>query len=94
MAATLVVLVVLIAMIGPLIVRPSPNATIGGLYDKPAGCGALILGADNEGQSVVANLVYGTRTSLIVGLIAGVIGTVIGLVVGLIAGFRVGWSTT
>ena len=58
---------------------------------RAAGCGALILGADNEGQSVIANLVYGTRTSLIVGLIAGPIATVIGLLVGLVAGYRGGW---
>jgi peptide/nickel transport system permease protein len=40
---------------------------------------------------VIANLVYGTRTSLIVGLLAGVFATVIGLLVGLVAGFRGGW---
>ena len=65
---------------------------VGGLYDAAAGAAApLILGTDNEGQSVIANLVYGTRTSLIVGLIAGLIGTAIGLVVGLVAGYRGGW---
>ena len=90
-AASLVAFVVLVALIGPLIVSTSPDATVGGLYDKPRCCGALILGADNEGQSVISNLVYGTRTSLIVGLIAGLIGTAIGLVVGLVAGYRGGW---
>ncbi len=90
-AASLVAFVILVALIGPLIVSTSPDATVGGLYDKPRCCGALILGADNEGQSVIANLVYGTRTSLIVGLIAGLIGTAIGLVVGLVAGYRGGW---
>ena len=62
-----------------------------GLYEEPQCCGPLILGADNEGQSVIANLVYGTRTSLIVGLLAGLIGTAIGLLVGLVAGYRGGW---
>ncbi len=88
-AATLAV-ILLIAIVGPLIVQTDPNATVGGLYDKPAGWGPLFLGTDNEGQSVIANLVYGTRTSLIVGLIAGTIATVIGLTVGLIAGFKGG----
>ena len=90
-AATLLVIILLIAIFGPMIVRTDPNATVGGLYDRPAGWGPLLLGTDNEGQSVVANLVYGTRTSLIVGLIAGTIATVIGLTVGIIAGFRGGW---
>ena len=40
---------------------------------------------------MIANLVYGTRTSLIVGLIAGTIATVIGLAIGLIAGYQ-RWS--
>ena len=70
-AAVLVAFVVLVGLIGPLIVSTSPDATVGGLYEEPQCCGPLILGADNEGQSVIANLVYGTRTSLIVGLIAG-----------------------
>lgn len=89
-AATIVAIIVAIAVFGPMIVRTDPNATIGGLYDEPAGWGPMLLGTDNEGQSVIANLVYGTRTSLIVGLIAGTIATVIGLVVGIIAGFRGG----
>jgi peptide/nickel transport system permease protein len=90
-AATLVGFVVLVAVIGPFIVHTDPNATVGGLYDKPRCCGAVLLGTDNEGQSVIANLVYGTRTSLIVGLLAGFIATVIGLLVGLVGGYRGGW---
>ena len=89
-AASLVALILLIAIFGPLIVRTDPNATVGGLYQAPSGFGPLLLGADNEGQSVLANLVYGTRTSLIVGLLAGTLATVIGLLIGLIAGFRGG----
>lgn len=89
-AAVMIVIVLLIAIVGPLLVRTDPNATVGGLYDRPAGWGPLFLGTDNEGQSVIANLVYGTRTSLIVGLLAGSIATVIGLVIGIVAGFRGG----
>lgn len=90
-AATIVAFVVLVGVLGPLLVRTDPDATVGGLYDKPQCCGALLLGTDNEGQSVLANLVYGTRTSLIVGLLAGAIATVIGLLVGLVGGYRGGW---
>ena len=90
-SATLVALIVLVGLIGPLIVGIGPDDTVGGLYDRPQCCGALLLGTDNEGQSVIANLVYGTRTSLIVGLLAGVIATAIGLLVGLVSGYRGGW---
>jgi peptide/nickel transport system permease protein len=90
-AAGIVIFVVLVGVLGPLILRTDPDTTVGGLYDKPQCCGKLLLGTDNEGQSVLVNLVYGTRTSLIVGLIAGLIATTIGLFVGLISGYRGGW---
>jgi peptide/nickel transport system permease protein len=90
-AAALVAFILLVAVVGPFVVQTDPNATVGGLYDRPRCCGALLIGTDNEGQSVIANLVYGTRTSLIVGLVAGLIATVIGLLVGLVGGYRGGW---
>jgi len=90
-AAGIVTFVILVGVLGPLILRTDPDTTVGGLYDKPQCCGKLLLGTDNEGQSVLVNLVYGTRTSLIVGLIAGAIATTIGLFVGLISGYRGGW---
>jgi peptide/nickel transport system permease protein len=90
-SAALVAFVVLVGLVGPLIVSTSPNATVGGLYDRPQCCGTLLLGTDNEGQSVIANLVYGTRTSLIVGLLAGAFATVVGLLIGLVGGYRGGW---
>ncbi|WP_051809484.1 ABC transporter permease [Actinoplanes subtropicus] len=90
-AAGIVAFVVLVGVLGPLILRTDPDTTVGGLYDKPQCCGKLLLGTDNEGQSVLINLVYGTRTSLIVGLIAGLIATAIGLFVGLVSGYRGGW---
>ncbi|MDR2952089.1 MAG: ABC transporter permease [Treponema sp.] len=46
-----------------------------------------ILGTDNFGRDVMAQLVAGTKTSLVIGLIAGTIATLIGLVIGLLAGY-------
>ncbi|HYP45907.1 MAG TPA: ABC transporter permease [Propionibacteriaceae bacterium] len=90
-AATLLGLVLLIGLLGPLIVRTDPNDIIGGLYDKPSGAAiATWLGTDNEGQSVMANLVYGIRTSLLVGLLAGIIATLVGVTLGLVSGYTGG----
>jgi len=90
-AATLLGVVLLIGLIGPAIVRTDPNAIIGGLYDKPSGASvATWLGTDNEGQSVMANLVYGIRTSLLVGLLAGIIATLLGVIIGLVSGYTGG----
>jgi peptide/nickel transport system permease protein len=91
-AASLVVFTLFVGLVGPLLVSTDPDAVIGGLYDKPGGGGLpMLLGTDNEGQSVLANLVYGTRTSLLVGLVAGLIASTIGLVLGLVAGYQGGW---
>jgi peptide/nickel transport system permease protein len=49
-----------------------------------------VLGTDNFGRDVLAELAAGTRTSLIIGLVAGVIATMIGLTVGLLAGYMGG----
>lgn len=90
-AATLLTLVLLMGAFGPLIVNTDPNAIIGGLYDSPSGSRiATWLGTDNEGQSVLANLVYGIRTSLLVGLLAGVIATLVGVIIGLVSGYTGG----
>ena len=50
----------------------------------------LVLGSDNFGRDAMLELVYGTRTSLLVGLIAGIITTIVGLSLGLLAGFMGG----
>ncbi|MDR2608598.1 MAG: ABC transporter permease [Treponema sp.] len=46
-----------------------------------------ILGTDNFGRDMMAQLVAGTKTSLVIGLLAGVIATLIGLTIGLLAGY-------
>ena len=46
-----------------------------------------ILGTDNFGRDMMAQLVAGTKTSLMIGLIAGIIATFVGLIVGLLAGY-------
>jgi len=84
-ALTLIILVLLIAFVGPMVHRVSPNVQVGGLYDPPTGSEPL--GTDNVGHDVLAQLMYGTRSSLAIGLVAGVIATLIGVVIGTLAGF-------
>ena len=86
--AVLLGFTLLLAAFGPLIVNTDPDAVIGGLYDPPQSSPInMWLGTDNEGQSVLANLVYGIRTSLLVGLIAGAVATLVGVIIGLISGY-------
>jgi ABC-type dipeptide/oligopeptide/nickel transport system permease subunit len=46
------------------------------------------------GQDVLANLIYGARTSLLIGVLATVLATVLGVTVGLIAGYFGGFADT
>lgn len=86
---TLVLLILGFAFLGPMLFNKSnPLNTVGGLYDAPSA--ENWLGTDNFGRDVFTQLMYGTRTSLIIGLVAGSVATLIGLVLGTLAGFRGG----
>ncbi len=52
------------------------------------------LGTDSLGRDVLAQLVHGTRASLLVGFFAAAIGLAIGMAVGAAAGFFGGWTDT
>jgi oligopeptide transport system permease protein len=52
------------------------------------------LGTDAIGRDVLSRLLYGTRTSLVVGFIPMILTLLIGTTVGLIAGYRGGWVDT
>jgi peptide/nickel transport system permease protein len=85
-AAIVFILIVLFGFLGPyLLTSRTPTSVVGGLYDKPSG--GILLGTDNVGHDVFAQLIYGTRTSLIVGLVAGVAATLIGVIIGTAAGY-------
>ncbi|MGO2754062.1 ABC transporter permease [Brachybacterium alimentarium] len=84
----LVVFVIVLGLAG-LVYPTGPGEKVGSLYDAPGG--GLPLGTDNFGHDVLAVLMAGTRTSLIIGLVAGVVATTIGVTVGLLAGYVGGW---
>ncbi|GAA3732299.1 hypothetical protein GCM10022225_12900 [Plantactinospora mayteni] len=80
---------VLVAIFAPVIGRYDPRDDD---FDTSAGPSAAHwLGTTALGEDVFAQLVFGARTSLVVGIAAGLLCTVIGLVVGLTAGYLGGW---
>jgi len=86
---TIVTLVSLFGLVGRLLV-PAEMAEVGaGRPAKPPSAEHL-LGTDQQGRDVLADVIYGTPTSLEIGVIAGVIGVAVGALVGLIAGFAGG----
>ena len=85
----LVMLVSRFGLVGQLFV-PIERAEVGaGRPAKPPSAEHW-LGTDQQGRDVLADLIYGTPTSLEIGVIAGVFGVTIGALVGLIAGYTGG----
>ena len=94
----LIVLVVAAALAAPLIAPYAPaeqlfdGLTIEGAPLPPGG--AFLLGTDLLGRDLLSRLLYGARTSLVIGVLANGIALVIGVLVGLTAGYLRGWTGT
>jgi peptide/nickel transport system permease protein len=87
------VLFVLVALLAPVITDPSELRAINTIANPTwATPGEFpLLGTDNLGRSVWAQLVWGARISLLVGLAATVLAITIGSLMGITAGFVGGW---
>ncbi|CAN7568103.1 ABC transporter permease [Rhizobium sp. LjRoot254] len=89
-----VVIVVVLALAAPLIAPFNPDEqmfdglTLEGAPMPPGG--QFMLGTDTLGRDLFSRLLYGARTSLIIGLVANGIAVAIGLTVGIIAGYMRG----
>ncbi len=90
--AALLLLVLLVALAAPLVVPPEQLSVVdatGGVLDPPSV--AFPLGTDENGLSVLALTLTGTRISLLVGVAATVLSVVIGTLVGMAAAHFGGW---
>jgi peptide/nickel transport system permease protein len=81
----LVLLLVLLAIVGPYLAPHSPNAFVGAPNSTPGHGSAL--GTDYLGQDVLSRFLYGGRSILFMAIIATAIGLVVGVAVGLIAAY-------
>lgn len=81
--------VILIAVAGPLVYPGDPFRLVSPPLQPPFG--RFLLGTDSLGRDVAAGMVYGARTTLLIGLSAAGAAIVIGTVIGGIAGFYGGW---
>jgi len=82
-------LIVLFALLTPYATPLDPHAQ-DALPLLAPGQDGHILGTDNLGQDVLARLVYGLRTSLLVGAVAGLFATLLGTTIGLAGGYKGG----
>lgn len=84
----LLALFVLVAILAPVIAPYDPQDSSFMSSEQPSA--AHWLGTTQAGQDVFSQLVWGTRTSLIVGVLAGGLATFISLIIGMTAGYMEG----
>jgi peptide/nickel transport system permease protein len=78
-------LIVAAAVFAPLIAPDGPRARVGPPFEAPSI--SHLLGLDDGGTDMLSGLIYGARTSLLVGFGAALIATLIGGTVGVVAGY-------
>ena len=79
-------LIVSIAVAGPpLLLHQGPFELAGPPFSPPFG--AFPLGTDMLGRNELAGIVYGARTSLLIGLVATLFATLLGVLLGGVAGY-------
>ncbi|WP_042348157.1 ABC transporter permease [Bacillus massiliigorillae] len=84
--SVLFILLVFIALIGPIVISVDPNSM--SVKDRLLGLSAVHpFGTDEFGRDVLARLIYGARVSLLVGLVVAVFSSVFGLIIGLYASY-------
>lgn len=91
----LIALVVLGAVFAPVFAPYSPDEqlfdglTLEGAPLPPGG--AFLMGTDLLGRDLLSRILYGARTSLIIGVVANGLSLAIGTLVGITAGYFRGW---
>jgi peptide/nickel transport system permease protein len=85
--ATGSLIVVLVAVFGPLAAPYDPNAPNFALVLAPPLSPHHLLGTDQLGRDVLSRMLYGARTTLAAGIVSTLLGTAVGLPYGMIAGY-------
>lgn len=87
---TIILMLVLTAILGPLFAPYDPYKTnLGKTLHLPSR--AHLLGTDALGRDILSRVIFGTQTSLEVGIIAVGLAAVTGMLLGLFAGYFGGW---
>ncbi|HEY7552844.1 MAG TPA: ABC transporter permease [Hyphomicrobiaceae bacterium] len=97
-AALVTVLMLAAALLAPLIAPQDPydlsSLSLLDANTPPAwaqgGDGRYLLGTDDQGRDILSTILYGTRSSLLIGISAVLLATVLGVTLGLWAGYAGG----
>lgn len=80
---------IIAALAAPQLAPYNPIANVGLPFQPPSA--QFWLGTDDLGRDVLSAVIYGARTSLIVGISVTALTLILGTAVGLISGFTGGW---
>ena len=86
MGVILLIVLLCVAFFAPIIAPCDPYKLYDALVAGP-GTPGHILGTDGLGRDVLSEIIYGTRTSLMIGVVAASISGILGTCIGGIAGF-------
>lgn len=86
----LILLIVLSAIFAPLLAPFDPNVASMVHRLKPLFYQDHLLGTDEQGRDILSRILYGGRTSLMMGIVPVVAATIIGGLLGVIAGYASG----
>lgn len=81
----ILIAVVLLALLAPVIYPESPFALVGKPFQPPLS--DFLLGTDQLGRDLTAGVLYGARTTLLIGLVATAIAVLLGATIGGLAGY-------
>ncbi|MGA8210660.1 MAG: ABC transporter permease [Nocardioidaceae bacterium] len=84
--AGITLLVVLLALLGPLLAPYGENEVAGTPFDS-----AGVFGTDYLGQDVLSRLLYGGRVILTISVLGTLLGMVGGIAIGVVAAYAGGW---
>jgi peptide/nickel transport system permease protein len=84
--AVLTLILVLIAILGPL-VAPHGSAEFIAIPYTSGGASGTVFGTDYLGYDVLSRFLYGGRSILVIAVVSTVIGVVLGVVIGLVAAY-------
>ena len=90
----LIVVIVLSAVFAPALAPFDPTKSSMASRLKPIGYRQFMLGTDEQGRDILSRLLYGGRTSLLMGIVPVAIATIIGGLFGVVAGYRGGSVNT
>jgi len=97
--SVLLAVFVMVALLAPVLAPQNPydleTVSLEHFLTPPiwmeGGSAPFLLGTDDQGRDILSTILYGLRTSLLVGFSVVAIAGILGVVVGLLAGYYGGW---